>query len=669
MAHARLCSAAAALLLGCTSNPYFIGAVDQAGADTDPNLSFAIDLDHSGASFLGSALELPSTKVPAALVLRGEQATPQAWPSDHGALSAASTLLPTVALPAPFTDGTRAAQLTANDESYVGSGALGAVGTRDFALEVVLRGAPGVGIATISAPLERKGWSLSTTADGALALALQDATQIKTVTSEPLVTDAWYHCLIWVSRTAGGRVDCNGRAGPTTDLSALGDLQSSSALSVGYPGGGSIAAQLGYFALYLDAAGALADNSSWLAVSRQRFAALTGISPRVARGTLLPEPGLRDAPAYLDLQQSSGSTRQLFIVGPDWPRISCRSDDSGAHDCGYLSEAKRTRWIPNLPSAWSADALTVTANSAAFADGKQRMDALVPSEANGTHALAWTGTYGGARQVLSVFARAESGHLLALSVGALDPVVFDVRAGSVVAAPAAGDAHIEAWGDGLFRCSYGFAPAKGALTYRVQPWNDVNAQPFAGDGSAWLDIAELQLDVGQAYVGSVLAADSQPADQLTFIADDGNLPSSNAVSERLRLLLPAGPRLTDQAVLNLNQGGSFDDQVQLYITGNTDPAGNTSQLKFWALQGGDAHWAFQHPVSVLDGLRHSVAADWDADFAQLSVDGVSLRHPTLIANDPPFMLDRLNLGFSPDSGALEGLLAGIEIGRTPLSSP
>ncbi len=669
MAHVRLAAVAAVWLLGCTSNPYFIGAVDQGATTTDPNLTFAIDLDQSGTSFLSASLALPKGTLPASLVLRGEQATPQAWPSDRQELSAALARPHVVALPAPFTDGTRAVQLDTDNASYSGSGALGLVGSSDFVLEVVLRSAPGIGIASSSAPADASGWSLSTTSDGALQLALQDPVLKTTVTSEPLVANAWYHCLIWVSRSAGGRADCNGRPGTVTDLSAVGDLRSGSSFTVGYSAGGVAAAQLGYFALFVDTKGALQESTSWLAVSRQRFATLTGISPRVARGTLLPSPGLRDAAAYLDLQRTSASARQLFIVGPDWPRITCRSDDAGAHDCGYLSEAKRTRWIPSLASAWTADALTVSANSAVFADGEQRMEALVPSKTNGTHALTWTGTYGGARQVLSVFARAGSGHFIALSVGTLDPVVFDVQAGSVVSTPATGDARIEAWGDGLFRCSYGFTPEAGALSYGVAPWHDATGKAFAGDGSAWLSVAELQLDVGQAYVGSVLAADSQAADQLAFVGDDGNLPSTSAVSERLRLLLPAGPRLTDQAVLNLNQGGSFENQVQLYITGNTDPAGDTSQLKFWALQGGDAHWAFQHPVSVLDGLRHAIEADWDAASAQLSVDGVSLRHPALLANDPPFALDRLNVGFSADSGSLEGLLAGIEIGRTPLASP
>ncbi len=123
------------------------------------------------------------------------------------------------------------------------------------------------------------------------------------------------------------------------------------------------------------------------------------------------------------------------------------------------------------------------------------------------------------------------------------------------------------------------------------------------------------------------------------------------------MLLPEGPRLTAQAVLNLNRGGTFENQVELYITGDT------GLLKFWGLSDGAAHWAFSHPSSPLDGLRHAVEAHWGPTSADLSLDGVPATQDALIANDSPFSLDRIDVGFSSkSSGSLEGLVAGIEIG-------
>jgi hypothetical protein len=170
-------------------------------------------------------------------------------------------------------------------------------------------------------------------------------------------------------------------------------------------------------------------------------------------------------------------------------------------------------------------------------------------------------------------------------------------------------------------------------------------------------VAGLQLDVGEAYAGSLLASDSQAADQLSFAGSDGNLPTLGTVVERFRVLLPAGPRLTDQAVLNFSRGGEFDNQVQLYVTGDT------GELKFWGLSDGETHWAFTHPSSPIDGLRHQIEASWGPSFAQLSVDGTSIMNDPLIANSPAFSLDRIDVSFSSNSsGSLEGLVAGIEIG-------
>ena len=101
------------------------------------------------------------------------------------------------------------------------------------------------------------------------------------VSGEKLVTGAWYHCLVWVSRSTGGRVYCDGRESALTDLSALGTLNSASSLTLG--GGapsGPQRSEIAYFALFTAPSGGLGDGADWPRVSRQRFAALTGVAPR-----------------------------------------------------------------------------------------------------------------------------------------------------------------------------------------------------------------------------------------------------------------------------------------------------------------------------------------------------------------------------------------------------
>jgi len=622
-------------------------------------LSFAVDLDQSGASHLQSQLALASGNVDAALRFRGETATLADWPSDQGALLVKSVATPLVQLEAPFTDGTRAVGFASSAATYVAQNAEpGTVDADDFVLELVLRAVPGVSV--LSKGDDRAGWAVSLATSGALTLELRDEQRSVNIASEPLTPRAWYHCLVWVSRAAGGQAYCNGRAGAASDLNALGSLGSAAPLAVG---GGSPAtsesSELAHFALFRVPTGGLAASSTWDALSRQRFAELTGVSPRVARGSVLPQPGLRDSTAYLDLQRGVSASRRLFLVGEDWPRVTCRADAAGVRDCGYLSEPKRTRWLDPLPEEWAPSELTLLAGAAIFADGEQRMTGLVPSAVTAQHSLSATGTYGGARQALSFFARAEQGHLVGASVSGYDAAIFDLQAGGVVSEPTGAQASIEDWGDGLFRCTLSFEPDPGPLTYDLLLLDDADAQPFSGDGSnAWLHIAGLQLDVGGAYAGSLMASASQAGDQLSFVGSDGNLPSQSTVVERFRVLLPEGPRLTDQAVLNFNRGGEFENQVQLYVTGDT------GELKFWALSDGETHWAFTHPASPIDGLRHQVEASWDASSATLAIDGVAITRDALIANEPSFALDRIDVSYSSNSsGSLEGLVAGVEIGE------
>jgi len=663
------------LLGSCVSNPYFIGrgancqekaalgagvggdCGSGGGGGSDANLSFALDLDQSGSSHLEPKLTLSTATLTASLLLRGENANANAWRSDQGQSLSKGPGVADLELETPFTDSTRAIGSVSDQSSYLATTPdWGAVDADDFAIELVLRVVPG---ATIVDKSGDSGWSLKVAADSTLVLSLDDGSHSLTISSAPLVDGAWYHCLSWLSHDAGGQVLCNGREGPLTPATGLGSLASTTPLAFG---GGTVPSgersELAYFALYRAAAGNLGSAADWRVVARRRFSELTGVAPRVALGSALSAQGLRDSAAYLDRQLSTDGSRHLFLVGPDWPRIACRSDVNQVRDCGYLSESKRTRWVDPRASQWIASEVTVATSDHLFADDEQPLSGLVPSTANTDHSLSVTGAYGGARQAFSFFARAEAGHLVAVNVSNLGSAIFDLNGGSVVSAPNGTQASLEAWGNGLFRCQYVFTPSAGKSTYTLSPLNDVNARPFAGDGThAWLDVAGLQLDVGQAYSGSLLAADAQAADQLSFVGNDGNVPSSATVTERLRVLLPAGPRLTDQALVSLNLSGQFDNQVELYVTGDT------SELKFWGIQQGATHWAFKHPVSFVDGQRHALEASWGPDFARLAVDGTSLEQMALIANQPSFALDQIDIGFAlMSSGSLDGLIAGLEIG-------
>lgn len=652
----------------CTRNPYVIGAlcagggtgadggVDARCPQQGGTATFAIDFDQSGPTALPN-LELPAGAAAPVFTLRGERATATTWPTDEGPALARGAGVPATALPAPFTDETAAVSLDVAAPSYVAAAAsLGAVGGDDFVVEAVLRAAPGATIADRRAG--GAGWALATDTAGALTLTVADADPAHAATAAgPIAAGAWVHCLAWVSRAAGARVDCDGRQGTLVPIAAQGDLDGAATLSLG----GGAAARVARLTLTRVAPGGLGDPAGWAAVSARRFAVLTGARPSVAKGSATPRTGVRDAPAYLDLQPAAGAPRRLFLVGPDWPRIACRSDAANKHACGFLSEPLRTRRVPADARAWTTGAgLMVVPQTATLPTEGPSLMGLAATTANGPHTLAIDAPDTAARHVLSFFARAGATGRVSVQVGALSAAVYDLRAGTIVTAPAGPlmRATIEPWGDGLWRCSYAYMGAAGPVAHTLRLLDDAGAATFAGDGvTPNIFVAGLQLDLGFTLAGSLLAADPQPPDRLAFVGDDGNLPTGAAVALDMRVLLPEGPRVTDEAVINLNVGGSYDDQVNVFVRGDQGRA------QFWGLRNQDAHWTFDHPTPMIDGMLHEIRASWDATSATLAIDRVAETRTATLPNTPPFVFDRIDIGFSESaSGALEGLVSGLRIG-------
>jgi hypothetical protein len=357
----------------------------------------------------------------------------------------------------------------------------------------------------------------------------------------------------------------------------------------------------------------------------------------------------------------AGGPRRLFLVGPDWPRVACRTDVEDELACGFLSEPRRTRTVPAAARDWTASELAIAAGQGALADDGPAFEALVPSANPGVHELVVTRDEIVASQVFSFFARARAGGRVAAVAGTRGAAIFDLAAGAVVSSPASLRATIEPWGDGVFRCAIAFLGAEKAAPLGLRLLDATGAAAFAGDGATpALEVALLQLDVGLVFAASPQVSAIQPADHLTFVGDDGNLPVGSTAAIGLRVLLPPGARLTDQAILNLNRDGAFEDQVQLFVRGDL------GLTKFWGLRGGDTYWTFDHPGSMVDGKVHELRVGWDATTARVELDGAPRSQPTLLPNGAPFLLNRIDVGFSAlSSGALEGLVGGLTIGTPP----
>jgi hypothetical protein len=124
------------------------------------------------------------------------------------------------------------------------------------------------------------------------------------------------------------------------------------------------------------------------------------------------------------------------------------------------------------------------------------------------------------------------------------------------------------------------------------------------------------------------------------------------------VLLPAGARLVDQAIVDLNFEEQYDNQLDLYLTGAQ------STLEFLGLQGGTTLWAFNDSSSLVDGNRHSIAARWSPASASVWVDQMPApaAETSLAPGHGLPVVDRLDVGFSVNSsGYLQGLLSNVEL--------
>ncbi|HEY0707982.1 MAG TPA: hypothetical protein VGG33_14360 [Polyangia bacterium] len=622
----------------------------------------AANLDQSGTSNLGDGLVLGGATVTASLRYQGENANAAVWMGARGPSLTRSAGTPALGLETPFTDNTRAVGLGGTGAVYLASAPdAGSLGTDDFVLELVFRAGANAGIVS-----KGVGWAVSTLVDGAVALDLNDGTRtVRAGTSGVLLTRTWYHCLFWVSRGNGARVDCNGRPTGIVDPAALGALGPVGAAGTLAIGGANPAAgddvQVALFQLFRVASGMLGAAPTWTSISRRRFAELTGVFPQFATGTPLPAENLRGTPAYLDMQRVAGGPRRLFLVGHDWPRIACRTDGRGARSCGYLAEPGGGRRVEPLASAWTASEATVVASDVPSVDPDQRMEAITASAANARHTLVRIAGVGGVRNALSFYVRAGSSQKVGVSVGTLGMAVFDLATGTVTPAPGLIAATIEPWGNGVFRCGYIYQNIDGQTEHRIHLLNGEGADTFLGDGTPVIHVAGFQLDANTAYPSSLMAVSPQGADRLTFLGADGNLPLAGPVQLSLRVNLPPWPRYLDEAVININRGGATNDQINLFIVGYSAGA-MAGVFQFMGLSQGATHWTVRHPTRSTDGFAHTLVAEWGGGTARLSIDGQTEARNESNVSAALYTFDRIDVGFSLRSSTyLQGLVSRLEL--------
>lgn len=608
-----------------------------------PQGGFTLDLTGSGVDRLPQELlgETPTH------FLVSSDAVARAWPARVGDgfdVVAPSAL--TLAEPWPFADRgsalTHAGAVAFSADSAWADNASGAV-----AFEAVFRAEPG---AVLLAQRDADaGVTLSLDAQGRLGLAMAAGGSSLSVSSVPLVRDAWHHCLALVDASEGAQIICNGEAGDavsTPSALQLMDVVAPATL------GNNETARVHWAELARWQSKSWGPRGAWVDAARARFARLVGAYAEGANAPLPFAEG-RATGAYLDMTPvDAPAERRLHPVGEHWPRIVCRPTGESPRLCGLLLEASSSR--PYAVGAfaldrWNTSQLTLAAAPGAGSTGDASLFALTPSATAAEHSLAFDLNFADGPAVLSFFARAKERKLLRLDVvPGIASATFDLSRVVVTDATGTRQASAEAWGNGLVRlsCSFDVAPSPGSV--RLTILDDTGGSSFAGTGDVAMELGDSELRYRSFSTPLPTFGAIQAVDSLVFPSGNGNFPSGGAFSIEADFWLPDAPLLGDSAILNANFASQYDQQISLFVTGNQ------RVVRFESVLGNAHPWNVTSKTAVTDGRLHHLVASVQDGQARLQVDGASVSGEATPYDTS--MLDRVEVGASKISG---GVLTGI----------
>tara|TARA_Y100000361_G_C11159654_1_gene346340 strand:- start:179 stop:1438 length:1260 start_codon:yes stop_codon:yes gene_type:complete len=217
-----------------------------------------------------------------------------------------------------------------------------------------------------------------------------------------------------------------------------------------------------------------------------------------------------------DFTHSRGSTATrvnkdglIESVATNVPRLEYPLTNGVVGDCPHLllepsrtNDFERTEEFDN--SFWSKSQASITANDTVSPDGSKTADKLVEDSSTNFHRVFVSPTTTTATYTFSVFAKADEREFLVLRnnlSGANINACFNLTSGSITFNGFSGDAEIENYGNGWFRCSATETdPSGGATTFSILLSNSAvtnNTIPsYTGDGSSGLHIWGAQLEQG-----------------------------------------------------------------------------------------------------------------------------------------------------------------------------
>lgn len=622
------------------------GTAGQAGA---PQGGFTLDLTGSGVERLPEEL----LGVAAEHLLISTDVTASTWPARIGdGFDVPATAALARAVPWPFADRGSAlshvgvAFTTDSDWVDASDGAL--------AIEAVFRGEPGAVL--LSERDATSGLELALNGDGQLMASLSSGAASLSVSSQPLVVDAWHHCLLLFDSAEGAQIICNGQAGDAVSVPAgfaLGPVAAQATV------GSSAAAQLRWAELASWQTSTWGARGAWADAARERFARLVGTFAGGANEPL-PLSEMRSSGAYIDMSPvDTPELRRLHPVGAHWPRVVCRPAGNDPRLCGLLVEGASSRQVAAarfLLEQWNKAEVSVAVADEIGPTGEQSLFALIPNTTNGAHTLSFDLTFADGPAVLSLFARPLGGKLLRADVPGIASATFDLARAVVVDSSGTRVASAEPWGNGLVRVSYSFDVAPGPGSLQLTLLADDGTVAFAGNGDrGTIAAGDVELRFRQFSTPLPMLEPIQAADLLVFPAGNGNFPAGGSFNLDADFWMPAGPLIGDVAIVNANFATQYEQQINLFVVGPERVVRFGSRLNM------TTPWTVTDTSTmVTDGELHQVRATVANGEATLVVDGVTTR-----GDAKPYdtsMLDRIEVGASKNSsGALTGILRHVSI--------
>lgn len=207
-------------------------------------------------------------------------------------------------------------------------------------------------------------------------------------------------------------------AAPTTTASTVASVTSTGRFGIGAVSGGSVAA-VGIASIHIwRCANCITSIATDLAtVARARAAVAMGVSPAIAAGTAAPTTITRATTAHVDVVD--GSTRHLYVVGVNAPRVARRTHSGGTAVAGYMSEPAVSNIAlqsQTLGATWAA----VTAGDNVLADAYAGADLTVTGDnidgnnSNAEHGLRQSITLTAATHTFSAWAKTGTQNFVAL---------------------------------------------------------------------------------------------------------------------------------------------------------------------------------------------------------------------------------------------------------------